>query len=240
MNFENLQKFMFSKNNLIKYYTLLDNNILTNKINNKFEFKKKINNNLEFNNTSFLISQKDKYFWAFYIIFFTYSEYHLISNYFTVEKEFKINSVIKIRENKNLLKINKISRNIIENELVNENVISLKTLNCLALIYSLNIIFIKEEILFIMNYNKEDINKCKNIIELKNNKIYLIEISEEKLKNLIQNNFIIQNINKPLNSISFYKLSDLNIMCKKLNISINSKLKINLYSEIQIKLSNFI
>ena len=236
---KNLSKYMFTKDNLKHFDTLLDNSILTNKI-EKYKTTNNCNTSKKKNNSKiFEIDKKDQLFWAFYIFLFGQEEYHLITNNFVIEKKFKIDTIIKIRENKNKLKMHKISKNFIENELANEISISLKTLNCLALLYSLNIIYIKDKILFIMNYNNEEIIKCKNIIENKDNKIKIIDLSEDVLQNLINTYYIIENINKPFNSITYYKLNDLINISKKLNLDITPKLKQNIYTEIQNKLSNF-
>ena len=88
-----------------------------------------------------------------------------------------------------------------------------------------------------MNYNdNEDINKCINIIEEKDNLINILEISTDILKNILEKYYHIENINKPINAITFYKMSELIDICKKLNIeTVNNnkpKLKKDLYNEI--------
>ena len=231
-----LDPFTLTQINLNKYYFLLDNNIDYKK---NHENKKKyiyLNNNREIKENNFLISHTDKYFWAFYIFLYSFEDYYLINNHFIIEKNFKINNVIKIREEKDKLKLYKISRNFIENELVNENKISLKTLNCLALLYNLNIIYIKKRIIYIMNYGNEKIINCKNIIEESDNNINLLNLSEELIQELIDTYYIINNINKSINAISYYKLGDLINIAKKLNLEILNKQKKDLYNEI----SNYI
>ena len=135
---KNLESYSFTQINLNKYYSLLDNKIKNNYYPKEFN-KKVYKNKKENQENKFLIKENDKIFWAFYIFLYSYEEYYLIKNFFITEKNFKINCITKIREEKNKLKIYKISKNIIENELVNENKITLKTLNCLALLYNLNI-----------------------------------------------------------------------------------------------------
>lgn len=246
---ENLEPYSFTHMNLNKYYSLLDNTINNNDEIKKLhkrenqEKKNQENKNQEKKNQEkknqekkFVIAEKDKFFWAFYIFLHSYEEYHLINNFFITEKNFKINCVTKIREEKNKLKIHKISKNVIENDLVNENKITLKTLNCLALLYNLNIIYIKKRTIFIMNYSNDKLINCKNIIEENNNEINIITLSDILIQELLDTYYNIENINKPLNAISYYKLNDLIKISKKLNLDYTNKLKKNLYTEI----SNYI
>ena len=61
-----------------------------------------------------------------------------------------------------------------------------------------------------MNYSEEDINrKCNKIIEEKDNTINILILAPEIIKDILNNYYIIENINKPINALSYYKLSDL-------------------------------
>ena len=157
-------------------------------------------------------------------------------NYFKIEKDFKINSILKIREQKDDLKKYKMKRNIIEDELANMEKITIKSLDCLALIYKLNIIYIKNRTYFLMNYNNEKISDCNNVIEEKDNCINILTISESILKNILDNYYHIENANKPIKALSSYTSKDLIKICKTLNIDLylNNKLKLKkeLYSDI--------
>ena len=133
---------------------------------------------------------------------------------------------------KDLLKIHKIPKNSIENEFLNEKKISIKGLNCLALINKINIIYIKNRIIFIMNYSNESIDKCKNIIYEKDKEITLITLSEDSLKEIINSYYNIININKPINAISYYKLDELIRIAKQLNLDIENCSKKQIYEKI--------
>jgi hypothetical protein len=237
---EYLEPFMLTNQNLNKYYTLLDNKNLLNKVEkiNLFSKDKKKSSNINKNENKFSIDNEDKLFWAFYIFLHGYKEYYLISNHFITEKNFKINCIEEIRKNKDLLKSNKISKNIVENELVNEKQISLNALNCLALLYKLNIIYIKKRLIYIINYSDEKICNCKNIIEDKDNKINIINLTSDVIDELINTYYIIDNLNKPINAISYYKLDDLIKISKKLNLEIINKNKNNIYLEIKNYINN--
>jgi len=228
MILQDLSSYFLTKNNLPNYYL--------NETKNLELFKKRkipIKKSKSSNENCFIINQEDKLFWAFYIFLFGFEEFHLINNFFITEKNFKIETIQKIRDNKSLFKINKISKNIVENELVNEKKINLITLNALSLLYNLNIIFIKKRTILIFNHNKDElINNCKNIIEEKNDIISLITLDPNIIQQLIEEYYIIENCLKPINSFSFYKFNDLVNIAKKLNLETCNKKKQKLYEEI--------
>ena len=228
MILQDLSSYFLTKNNLPNYYL--------NETKNLELFKKRkipIKKSKSSNENCFIINQEDKLFWAFYIFLFGFEEFHLINNFFITEKNFKIETIQKIRENKSLFKINKISKNIVENELVNEKKINLISLNALSLLYNLNIIFIKKRTILIFNHNKDElINNCKNIIEEKNDIISLITLDPNIIQQLIEEYYIIENCLKPINSFSFYKFNDLVNIAKKLNLETCNKKKQKLYEEI--------
>jgi hypothetical protein len=228
MILQDLSSYFLTKNNLLNYYL--------NETKNLELFKKRkipIKKSKSSNENCFIINQEDKLFWAFYIFLFGFEEFHLINNFFITEKNFKIETIQKIRDNKSLFKINKISKNIVENELVNEKKINLISLNALSLLYNLNIIFIKKRTILIFNHNKDElINNCKNIIEEKNDIISLITLDPNIIQQLIEEYYIIENCLKPINSFSFYKFNDLVNIAKKLNLETCNKKKQKLYEEI--------
>ena len=228
MILQDLSSYFLTKNNLPNYYL--------NETKNLELFKKRkipIKKSKSSNENCFIINQEDKLFWAFYIFLFGFEEFHLINNFFITEKNFKIETIQKIRDNKSLFKINKISKNIVENELVNEKKINLISLNALSLLYNLNVIFIKKRTILIFNHNKDElINNCKNIIEEKNDIISLITLDPNIIQQLIEEYYIIENCLKPINSFSFYKFNDLVNIAKKLNLETCNKKKQKLYEEI--------
>lgn len=226
----NLEPFMFTKNNLNKYYFLSRESFKN--LNYKPD-KIKVENKKIIHKNNFNIDKEDKLFWSFYIFLNGFDEYYLISNFFITEKNIKIENVLKIRENKDLLKANKIVKSFVENELANEKKISIITLNALALIYKLNILYIKNRFIFVMNHSNEPLINCKNILEEKKNKeIYLINMEPSIISDILNEYYIIDNINKPFNALSYYKINDLINIGKKLNLDIENKKKLDLYTEI--------
>jgi hypothetical protein len=115
----NLNQYMFYNENINKFNNNLE--IKNKKTCNKLVNNKLVNNNLIDNLKFFKSNNKDQLFWCFFIIIHNYNDYLInINNLFKIEKDFKLNSISLIRNNKLDLKYNKIKINNIENELVNE------------------------------------------------------------------------------------------------------------------------
>lgn len=186
-------------------------------------------------NELFTPYNKDKLFWCFFIILKGHEVYELNrSNAFTIEKEMKINAVEKLISIKDKLKELKLKRTELEDEFVNKQVISVKGLTALCLIYDISITYIFGRKFCEINPTVEN----KHII-----------IQNTKKEDSLQygNNFdnkdeywFIENIQKPLNAPSAYTIKDLQTICERLKIDINTtvnektklKNKKQLYEEI--------
>ena len=185
----------------------------------------------------FYPKQNDALFWIFYIVQHGLSHYEFIKNdAFKVEKEWKIKEIEHVRKQKGLLKANKIKKTEVENQLINEKKIDLKTLEALCLLYKKNIVYIwgRKYIEFL-----HDPNDKIYVCELKQNKtrIYHDEYVETILETCRNKYWKIDNIKKPLKSFSTYLLPELQSICGKLNIDMfhsngKKKTKKDLYQKI--------
>lgn len=211
----------------------------------------------------FTPKQRDSLFWCFYIVVNTISKYDYETNYFTAEQLFKVKTIERIKggENKKVLKDNKISKNYIESGLMNmsssSSYITPKVLYALSLFYNVNIFYVYKNTYYemlsashlkkihIIKFDTETNNYSillhqTDNTESENNKIfeYIENIKKTYLK--LDN---LDNINKPLRSITTYSLTDLINIASKINISHISevsnknKKKIDLYTEIIQKCS---
>ena len=184
----------------------------------------------------------DSLFWCWNIFINNNLQEYIFSNnnQFQVEKDNKINYVSLIRNNKQKLKELKIKRNNVENNLVNDIKLDLNTVYSLCIIHNYNFIYIDDYIYF----NKiVDVNKRYCVIKkIKDNYgIYLNDSIQDiiELKNKL---IVVDNIDKPLKSITNYKREQLINMCKVLNIvyEIEGQKKFTkkkLYSLIQEKIN---
>ena len=181
----------------------------------------------------------DKLFWIFYKIINNLNDVDLEHiNSFKIMKEFKINSVEKLKNQKNILKDFKIQKGLVEDDLTNNEKISFKTFHGLCVLYLVNVLLIRdyntycvlctnndEKVINLQNYKLLKISNVKMSTGFNNFDIELVNNSftEEDLQQILKSYYAIENIEKPLKAFSNYKLDDL--------VNIAEKLSITLYDE---------
>ena len=113
--FTDLNKYMFTKENIIRYTDLTPHLKTSKKTFVNKEKASKPNTNI------FVPRQKDVLFWCFYIILNGKEKYLFnINNIFTVEKETKIAAIEILKSKKTILKEHKLRKTEIENELLSK------------------------------------------------------------------------------------------------------------------------
>ena len=226
----NLQDYMLNESNIQK---IINNSLTSNNID---ETNKSYKQPREF----FIPKQKDSLFWCFYIMKNGQEDYDDLNITIVTEKQLKIALVEKLRTVKPLLKTYKFaSLTHIENQLVNENKIDLATFLTLCVLENLNIFCLKKKtyyellmndtnnihVINIMEYGKfgyknnfesKDSLESKGGFESKDG-LESKEVMEDKYRTTM---FKIENIEKPLNALSAYKVCELVDFCSKLDISI--------------------
>jgi hypothetical protein len=199
----------------------------------------------------------DKLFWIFYKIINNFNNTDLEHiNSFKIMKEFKINSVEKLKNQKNILKDFKIQKSAVEDDLTNNEKISFKTFHALCVLYLVNVILIRdnntycvlctnndEKVINLQNYKLLKITNVKMSSQFNDFDIELVNNSttEEELQKILKSYYAIENLEKPLKAFSNYKLDDLVSLAEKLNINIydehtKKKKKQELYENILQKL----
>ena len=202
----------------------LNNNVKNYNTNNFIKKNDHQQNNIK--KEYFIPFSKDKMFWCFYKIIHPFWDEN---ENFKLEKDFKISCIEKLRNNKQLIKSYRITLSYLENDLLNEKMISIKTLFGLAILFKINLMYVFDNKFFELNFNSSDINNDTFLIIKKDNKDSLF-IGNKDLDYYRNNFYYIENINKPLKSISSYTLKDLEVISKKLQIDIsNIKLKNDYY-----------
>ena len=234
--FKNLKEYMFFPENIEKYTNFNTVKVVNNK---NFKNIENIENKKVKEEDIFIPKEKDKLYWCIYVIIFGRENYELINNkFFEIEKKHKIETVEKIRENKDKLKQEKLRKTEIEDELVNNDIISLKGLHALALINKLSIIYVSNNYYYKFLYNDD-----KPYIIINNNKSIGLKINytEKFLTNILTNYWEIENYNKPLKAFSSYSIKELTDICTRLKINIldnngKKKIKKTLYENILMNL----
>ena len=185
--------------------------------------------------------QKDSLFWCFNIIANGLGQYEYEKNYFTGEQEFKVKTIERIKkgENKQILKQHKMSKNMIESGLMGSRTsgISPKILYALSLFYNVNIFYIYKNTYYemfansntdtdttakihIIKFNPETnyYSVCSSMDEGESEgKTKILEYIKNSKKSCLELDNL-DDVNKPLRSITSYSLSDLINIAAKMNI----------------------
>ena len=178
--------------------------------------------------------EKDNLFWCFYIMKNGKASYEMNDfKNLIVEKKIKIEYVEKLRKEKQLLKTYKFATlTHIENQLANEQRIDMNTFLTLCVLENLNVFYISKN-----TYHELLMNDTSVIHLIKkgfsnSNKYganfgYKIENKESEEITKYKNEFYkIDNIDKPIKSISSYKVQELIDFCSKLSIqTVNNETK---------------
>jgi len=188
--------------------------------------------------------QKDKLFWCFFILLKGYDEYEMNrSNSFSLEKKIKIETVEKLKSIKEKLKELKLKRTELEDNLVNQPTISIKGLYALCLVHNISITYIYGRKYCEINTDSTESDTKKGIIiqnDKKEDSLRWNDAADEFLNNVKENYWFIENIQKPLKAPSAYTLKEMQDICQKLEIDLETKVndktkqktKTKLYEEI--------
>lgn len=169
----------------------------------------------------FIPKQKDTLFWSFYIMkngLDKYKELDYIN--IVVEKQLKIEYIEKLRKEKQLIKTYKYaSMTHIENQLLNEQKIDIKTFFTLCVLENLNIFYLNKKTYYELLMND---TTTYHVVKLNESGKYghKIESDINNINKYRTSLFQIENIEKPIKSLSAYKISELVEYCSKLDISI--------------------
>jgi hypothetical protein len=205
---------------------MLNNDVIKRSMFYKPENKKnkeKIEINKQINKEKpqiFIPNKKDTLFWCFY--FLKYNEIPENTN-IVFEKKIKFEYIDKIRQNKQLIKSYKFATfSHLENQIANEEKIDLATFFTICVIENINILYIFKKTYFELLINADDkIHIISHINNSKYNNSYGYEGDDiSKIEIYKSTLFKVDNIEKPIKSISAYKISELIDFCNKLDIKI--------------------
>ena len=208
---------------------MLDENTIQNSIKNRLETpilkttkcfveqksKERIN--------TFTPKQKDSLFWCFYILKYGEQNYEMLENInIVLEKKLKIEYVEKIRKEKQVVKSHKFATlTHLENQLANEERLDLNTFFTLCVIENINVLYICKKTYFELLMNDD---KIHIIHRLDNYSKYGYEGIDQTKNELYRSTlFKVDDVEKPIKSISSYKVSELVEFCNKLGIELYNK-----------------
>ena len=233
--------------NELQYYILNDENIeksLRMKINNDKQNNDKQNNDKQNNDNKvysnkvcvkkpdiFVPYQQDTLFWCFYIIKNGEIDYELLNNKNSLlAKQQKIELITNtIRKNKTIIKMYKFDTlSNHENNLANDYNLNIQTFLTLCAIENINIIYVNNKTYFELLMNDSNniyiIHNLKSMLQNSYKDKYGFEIAtENKIANIKDTLYKLENINKTIKAISSYKVQDLIEICTKLAIEFTNK-----------------
>ena len=216
LNIKDLRPFMFNDNNVRK---ILNTKKYTKKPDN-IEIKKEVKKDMFMNNEKFFRTSEncDPLIWYYNILLNGIQSYHFLgNNAYQEENKMKMELVYKIRENKQLLKNHKIKYREVESNLSNETKINMNTFLALLIVSGTNFYY-SDDKFYYEKLTNPDLSRYCYILK-KNDKYYLwMDESNPDIELLKQKLINIDNLNKPLPSISNLKKPELEDWCKKLKI----------------------
>lgn len=224
-----LEPFMLLNSN-IKYTDNSDNpdnpdKEMDNKNKANTNFQKMAKNkkpNIKSNNF-FWPKEKDQLFWCFYISLYDIEKYQdNRAKVFTIENDFKIHTVEKLRNIKDQLKTHKIRLNPVEDELVNSKKITTASIPALCLLYKKNIVIVRSRIYYLFCYDQDNseynLDNYNTIFNLDDRYYIDYELTNDKFKSIIETYYRVDNLDKPLKAPSSYTLKELQDIATKLAI----------------------
>jgi hypothetical protein len=233
---QNLQDYILDETNIKKSLEIKIESRNKPIVNSKEKEKEKEREN-SLKTTLFIPREKDTLFWCFYLMKHGDVKYEMLEHKnILTEKKLKIEYVEKIRKEKQTVKTYKFATlTHIENNLANETQLDVKTFLTLCAVENMNVLFVKNKTYYelLMNDNDEI-----HIVHLLQNFKYghvINHINAEQIKTSL---YKLDNIDKPIKTLTAYKLSELIEICNKLSIDIinnqtnKSKCKKELYEAI--------
>ena len=217
-----LQDYMLNETTIKNSLSNKIDNILENILENNCLVKpnKIFEKNIKERITTFSPKQKDSLFWCFYILKYGEQNYEMLENInIVLEKRLKIEYVEKIRKEKQIVKSHKFATlTHLENQLANEEKIDLPTFFTLCVLENINVLYICKKTYFELLMNDD---KIHIIHRLDNYSKYGYEgIEQSKIELYRSTLFKVDDVEKPIKSISSYKVSELVEFCSKLGIEI--------------------
>lgn len=174
--------------------------------------------------------KKDSLFWCFYILKYGFSKYEMeVGNqHFSIEKQEKFKYIDDLRKpsNKDLLKIHKIKPlSLLEDDLANQEKISIKTFFALCIIENINVMLIdKRKVYEVLTTDDPKINVIhRNSITYEH---YIeLDVPADKINMYKESYYNMCNFDTSLKAMSSYKVEELLELCKKLEINTDIKEK---------------
>lgn len=168
----------------------------------------------------------DSILWCLYIMMNSYEKFDMIDNYYTESNRFKFELIELLRQNKPILKANKLKISALEESLVHKPFITLETLHAVVVCKSISVYIIQDR-----KYYDVVSGGCGGntfIIEKIKGKYVLYDPPQPlivKYVTYVQENYWrMESISAPIRPLSAYKLQDLIDISIKLGLEVVTKI----------------
>ena len=198
----------------------LDNIFITNTVYNLYHITPSSNvaSNKTFNTKKtdlFMISHKNKKLW---VVYYLLRKETFETNLFKIEQDFRIKNIEMINANPDLLKPIKLKQYDVVHDIMHSKYINIFSLQAMCIYHNLTCMYVEGKKYYILGNNEP----THIIIEDKNGIGIYFDANQIKLQYYKNNYFYVENINKPLKSISAYSSSDIQNICMQINIPIHT------------------
>ena len=164
-------------------------------------------------------SCSDSILWSVYIMLYGTEKYETIENPYVESNRFKFELIEVMRQNKPILKANKIKLCGLEESLVHKPFITLETLQAIAVCKSISVCIVQNRKYYEIDNGGETfiIEKIKG-----NYVLYIapIKVNMDYLTYIRKNYWLMESISAPISRITAYKLQDLVDISQKLNLPV--------------------
>ena len=174
--------------------------------------------------------KKDSLFWCFFILKYGFSKYEMeVGNqHFSIEKQEKFKYIDELRKtcNKDLLKMHKIKPlSLLEDDLANQDRISIKTFFALCIVEKINVMLIdKRKVYEVLITDDPKIHVIhRNSVSYEHH--IELDVSIDAINMYRESYYKMSTFDVSLKSIASYKVEELLELCKKLNIVLDQSFK---------------
>ena len=168
-------------------------------------------------------SCSDSILWSAYIMLYGTEKYETIENPYVESNRFKFELIEVMRQNKPILKANKIKLSGLEESLVHKPFITLETLQAIAVCKSISVCIVQNRKYYEISSGGG--SGCDTFIleKIKGNYVLYIapiKVNMDYLTYIRKNYWLMESISAPISRITAYKLQDLVDICSKLNLPV--------------------
>ena len=174
---------------------------------------------------------QDPLFWCLYVMMNSTFKYEQLANRFTAEQDGKRDQIMILRDKGKTLKQTtglKFAASTIEGDIMSQRM-SLHAFQVLVRLNSLNAVFVNPQNRVYAEFISDAVsNKPVHVIERSiqtPKSIAMLQATEAQLTAIRATHYRIENLQKPIKSVSAYTVAELTEMCHQLKIQLKPKMK---------------